>query len=173
MAFGDIDVGEHIVPSAWDADDASITDATSALNAGTDNWKVTKSGQQLRVQENDATPANITALSVRIVASGSHNPSNTAMLAYTDDNSVTVVAKIIVDTSGGAATYDFVADSAFLDELGAVTGGGIAVRIANDNDGSGELTLTTCQIEFTTSGAAANPKGPLGMPLDGPFGGPI
>jgi len=28
-------------------------------------------------------------------------------------------------------------------------------------------------IDYTESGAAANPKGPLGLPLQGPFGGPI
>lgn len=151
MAFGDIDVGEHIVPSAWDADDASVTDATAALNAGTDSWKVVKNNQRLRIQMDGIDPADLTALTIRIVASGAHNPANHAMLAYTDDDTVIITDRIVVDVSGGAGTYDFVADAAFLARLGNLAGDGFAIRITDDNQTS-EVTITTAQIEFAAAG---------------------
>lgn len=36
-----------------------------------------------------------------------------------------------------------------------------------------EVVLAGCRVNAATGGGAANPKGPLGMPLHGPFGGPL
>lgn len=44
-----------------------------------------------------------------------------------------------------------------------------------DEDGTDEYMLPVGFVinEDQAAAAAANPKGPLGMPLHGPFGGPI
>jgi hypothetical protein len=154
MAFGQIDVGEHITVTTYTDDDASIVDATAVLNAGTDSWKVGQNGKRLRIQENGATPATITALAIKIYAATGHSPGNMAMYAYTDDNSITATGAIIVDFSVGSSPWTFTADATFLAQLGAVTGGGIAVRISDAADNNNEATVSQAEIEYTATSAA-------------------
>lgn len=137
-------------------DDGALTDQTAGMTNGdyiTSVEELNGEAEGHRVEVNIPKTA-WSAFTLRCYVNQIMTAGDIAMLAYTDSNSVTASNK---DVLAAAAPYwDFVADAAFMAQLGDVGGGNWAIRVVADDGQATKSKMAEYEFDPTWVTAALN-----------------
>ena len=143
------------------ADDGTLHDHLTAATDGDTTTGFAKAGKggsdgdAHRVEIEDLADLAVGDTTSFFLAAVHQIDDGIEIQAYTDSNSVTATAKIIISAPISTGENIFTYTQAFIDELGDVGSGNFAIRFQPQAQEAGDVNVAECEIDISPPAAAA------------------